>query len=142
LLVGFAIIFDLKLPSSWAQVGTILIAMILGLLVSFSWRFLVNLSGFWFPNSRGIGGMGFALSYFLSGFLMPMRFFPEWFVRVCSFLPFPYMVNTIIETFLGIITGPELWYALLLQAVWVCILFAACQVVLRAGVRKLVIQGG
>ena len=142
LLLGFAVLFDMKLPSSWTQVLAIVIALILGLLVSFSWRFLVNLSAFWFPGSRGIGGVAYSGAYYLSGFLMPMRFFPQWFVRVCSFLPFPYMVNTVIETYLGIITGPELRNALLLQAVWVCILFIVCQVVLRAGVRKLVIQGG
>ena len=142
LLVGFAIFFDINIPSTWSQVFTIVVSLILGLFISFAWRFLVNLSAFWFPNSRGIGGVAYSLSYFLSGFLMPMRFFPQWFVSLNSLLPFPYMVNTVIEVYLGIITGPELWRALLLQAVWVCILFIACQVVLRIGVRKLVMQGG
>jgi ABC-2 type transport system permease protein len=142
LMAGFALFFDMKLPSTWTQGLALLIAMILGLFVSFSWRFLINLSAFWFPDSRGLAGVGYSLTYFLSGFLMPMRFFPQWFIRVSQLLPFPYMVNTVIEVFLGILTGPEIWYALLLQAVWAIVLFTVCQLVLRAGVRKLVIQGG
>jgi ABC-2 type transport system permease protein len=142
LMLGFAIFFEITLPSSWTQVVAIFITMLLGLLISFSWRFLINLSAFWSPDSRGLARVGYSLSYFLSGFLMPMRFFPRWFVQLCSFLPFPYMVNTVIETYLGILTGPELWYAVLLQLAWVVILFFTCQAVLRAGVRKLVIQGG
>ena len=142
LLLAYALFYDISLPSSFAQVLAIGAALVLGLMVSFAWRFLVNLSAFWMPGSRGIGPLAFSLSYFLSGFLMPMRFFPGWFARLCSFTPFPYMVNTVMEVYLGIITGPALWSALLLQAVWVCILFGACQAVLRMGVRKLVIQGG
>jgi ABC-2 type transport system permease protein len=142
ILLGFAVFFRIHLPTTWGQIVSILTALFLGLLVSFSWRFLVNLSGFWFQDSRGIGRVAYSMTYFLSGFLMPMRFFPDWFVRICSFLPFPYMVNSVIEVYLGLLTGAKLRYALLLQAVWVCILFIACHVVLRIGVRKLVIQGG
>jgi len=142
LLLAYALFYDIILPSSFLQVLAIGVSLVLGLLISFAWRFLVNLSAFWIPDSRGIGRVAFSLTYFLSGFLMPMRFFPGWFVRLCSFTPFPYMVNTVTEVYLGIITGPELWFALLLQAVWVCILFGTCQLVLRIGVRKLVIQGG
>ena len=52
------------------------------------------------------------------------------------------MVNTIMEVYLGILTGPDLWRALLLQVVWVLVLVGLCQIVLRIGVRKLVLQGG
>jgi ABC-2 type transport system permease protein len=142
LLVGFSILYNLRFPSTWEQVLAISISLVLGLFVSFAWRFLVNLIAFWIPDARGIGRVSFALTYFLSGFLMPMRFFPGWFVDFCNLTPFPYMVNTVIEVYLGLLTGPGLWHALLLQAVWVIGLFTLCQVVLRSGVRKLVIQGG
>jgi ABC-2 type transport system permease protein len=78
----------------------------------------------------------------LSGFYMPLRFFPDWFVTLTHFTPFPAMVNTIVEVYLGILTGPALLVALLGQGMWLIILVAAGQLVLRAGVRRLVIQGG
>ena len=109
LMLAYALFYDISLPSSFAQVAALGVSLVLGLLVSFAWRFLVNLSAFWTTDSRGIGRLAFSLSYFLSGFLMPMRFFPGWFARACSFTPFPYMVNTVMEVYLGIITGPALW---------------------------------
>ncbi len=110
--------------------------------MSFAWRFLVNLAAFWTPDARGVGRLAFSLSWFLSGFLMPLRFFPNWFVRLANLTPFPSTVNTIVEVYLGVLTGPEIVQALLTQALWVALLFGAGQLVLRAGVRHLVIQGG
>ena len=73
---------------------------------------------------------------------MPLRFFPDWFVQVCNLTPFPSMVNTVIEVYLGTLTGPELLRALGMQLLWIVVLFITCQLVLRAGVCRLVIQGG
>jgi ABC-2 type transport system permease protein len=73
---------------------------------------------------------------------MPLRLFPEWFVRLCYLTPFPHMVNTIVEVYLDVVSGPALVEALLGQFLWVLILIGAGQLVLRAGMRQLVIQGG
>jgi viologen exporter family transport system permease protein len=142
LMVAYAIVFDITLPSSaghWLLVG---VSLLLSVVVSFGWRFLINLAAFWTPDARGVGRFAFGLSWFLSGFLMPLRFFPRWFVRLCNLTPFPAAVNTVIEVYLGVLTGPELVRALLGQVVWIVILLALCEFVLRAGVRQLVIQGG
>jgi ABC-2 type transport system permease protein len=73
---------------------------------------------------------------------MPLRFFPQWFIRLTHFTPFPSMVNTVIEIYLGTLTGPAVAQALLTQVFWIALLFMAGQLALRAGVRHLVIQGG
>jgi ABC-type uncharacterized transport system permease subunit len=52
------------------------------------------------------------------------------------------MVNTIVEVYLDVVSGPALVEALLGQFLWVLILIGAGQLVLRAGMRQLVIQGG
>jgi len=141
-MAAYALIFDITLPKSWGQWLAVGTALTLSLLVSFSYRFLVNLAAFWTPDARGVGRFAFGLSWLLSGFLMPLRFFPTWFVRLCNLTPFPSVINTVIEVYLGLLTGPELFRALGMQLLWVAILFVAGQLALRAGVRKLVIQGG
>ena len=110
--------------------------------MSFSWRFLVNLAAFWTPNAQGIGRFAFILSWFFSGFLTPLAFFPDWVVRLSYLTPFPHMVNTVVEVYLGILNGPDLVLALLNQALWAGSMILAGQFVLRAGVRRLVILGG
>ena len=60
------------------------LSLALAWMISFAWRFLINLSAFWSPNSIGICRLFYSLSWFMSGFFMPLRFMPDWFVRLCS----------------------------------------------------------
>jgi len=142
IMAAYAVVFGITTPGSGVQWLAVGIAVALSWLVSFSWRFLVNLAAFWTPNALGVGRFFFILSWFLSGFLMPLRYFPQWFVRLCYLTPFPYTVNTVVEVYLGVLSGPELVQALLGQLLWVAMLVVAGQFVLRAGVRRLVILGG
>ncbi len=142
LMVAYALFLGIVLPSNAHQWLALSVAMLFAWLVSFSWRFLINLSAFWIPNALGIGRFAFILSWFLSGFLMPLRFYPDWFIRLCNLTPFPHSVNTVIEVYLGLLNGKDLIWAFLGQMVWIAILFVLGQLVLRAGVRRLVILGG
>ncbi len=138
----YAIIFDIYYPTAVTQWAALSIAIVLSWLVSFSWRFLVNLAAFWTPNAQGVGRFAFILSWFFSGFLTPLAFFPEWVIQLSNLTPFPHMVNTVVEVYLGILTGPALIAALINQALWAILLALIGQLVLRAGVRRLVILGG
>lgn len=142
LLVLFSLLYPIQLPRVAWQWLAFALALGLGWLVSFAWRFLVNLSAFWTPDARGVGRIAYTLSGLLSGFLMPLRLYPEWFQRICGLTPFPALFNTSTEIFLGLLTGRALWLALLNQAAWVIILTLGALWLYRAGVRRLVIQGG
>jgi ABC-2 type transport system permease protein len=142
ILVFYALIFGITTPQTFEHWLGLAISLLLAWSLSFAWRFLLNLPAFWSPNALGIARMGFMFSWFFSGFLMPLRFFPDWFTQICNLTPFPHMVNTIIEIYLGLLSGGELLRALLAQFVWLLLLVFIGRLVLQAGVRKLVIQGG
>ena len=78
----------------------------------------------------------------LSGFTLPISFFPDWAARLMQLLPFAGMVNTPIEIYIGVIQGDMLLLRLGMQAFWGIVLLALAHWVLSLGVRKLVIQGG
>lgn len=138
----YALLFDITYPTSMVHWLALIVSLILGLLVGFAFRFLVNLAAFWTPNATGIGRMAFGTVWILSGFFMPLRFFPDWFITFANCTPFPSMVNTTIEVYLGLLSGKELAIALGQQLFWLVALFAAAEFTLRAGVRRLVVQGG
>ncbi len=142
IMVAYALIFDIQVPRTPIQWGVFLLALFLAWLLSFSWRFLVNLAGFWVPNAIGIGRLVFTFSWFFSGFLMPLRFFPDWFIQMCYLTPFPHTINVVVEAFLGVVEPGKMFALLLSQLVWILALFIAGQITLQAGVRRLVIQGG
>jgi ABC-2 type transport system permease protein len=142
ILLAYSLLVRVVVPQSIGQWGALAVSLLLSGLVSFAWRFLVNLSAFWTPNAKGIGRFAFGLVWVLSGFYMPLRYFPEWFQTICYLTPFPAMLNTSVEVYLGLLSGWALWQALAGQLLWAVALILASQVILRAGVRSLVIQGG
>jgi ABC-2 type transport system permease protein len=142
IMAAYAVLVGITFPHGPSQWIALVISLVLAWMISFAWRFLVNISAFWTPDARAIGRFGFMLPYFITGFLMPLRFFPNWFVRLCDLTPFPSMVNSVIEIYLGLVHGPQLVYELAKQAAWVIVLVCVCQLTLKFGVRRLVIQGG
>lgn len=142
LVAAFALVYPIRMPGSISQWLEFFLALGLGWLVSFAWRFLVNLAAFWTPDARGFGRLAYTLSQLFSGFLLPLRLYPDWFSRLCHFTPFPALFNTSSEVFLGLLEGRQLWLALLNQAVWFVVLTGLCLLVYRAGIKRLVIQGG
>lgn len=142
IMLIYALVFEIVVPNGVEQWLAFIMSLVLGLLVSFAWRFLVNLAAFWTPNAVGVGRFAFGLVWIMSGFIMPLRLFPDWFLFLCYLTPFPAMVNTSAEIYLGLLTGPALLQALLEQLFWFVILVMMGQLVLRVGIRRLVIQGG
>jgi ABC-2 type transport system permease protein len=142
IVVIYAVVFRISYPSYPLQWLALLVSLFLAWNISFSWRFLLNLSSFWVPNAIGILRFGFLISWFLSGFLMPLRYFPDWFQKLCYLTPFPHMINTIVEIYLGVVSGSALISLLLLQTAWALGLIIICNLVLWAGIRRLVILGG
>jgi ABC-2 type transport system permease protein len=142
MMFAYAILIGIVFPSGIEQWIALVISLALAWILSFAWRFLLNLSGFWTPDARAIGRIGFVILYFVTGFLMPLRFFPGWFVRLCDYTPFPYMVNTVVEVYLGVLHGSQLAIELIKQGMWAFVLVLACHLTMKAGIRRLVIQGG
>ena len=141
-MLGYVLIYDLYWPKSGSQWLAIGLTLFLSWMLSFTWRFLVNMTAFWTPNARGILRFFFIISWFFSGFLMPLRFFPQWVINISYLTPFPHTLNTVVEIYLGVLQGSELLHALFLQLVWIVGMVVAGSLFLRAGVRRLVILGG
>ncbi|MDQ3411503.1 MAG: ABC-2 family transporter protein [Chloroflexota bacterium] len=134
-----ALLFDLAWPGTISTWLAFFISVNLAILVSFGWRFLLNLSAFWLLDVRGINTIAVLVLNFFSGLLVPIAFFPGWLRTVAEWLPFRAIVMVPVEVFLGQRTPQS---ALLIQAFWVVALRLLGQGVLNAGGRKLVVQGG
>jgi ABC-2 type transport system permease protein len=136
------VLFHLRLPT--APLTWLAFAASLGLaeLVSFGFRFLVNLSAFWVIDYRGIVNMVTLAGTFLSGLAIPLSFLPGWARPVVYALPYASMLQVPIDVFLGKHRGVDLAAALAVQAAWAFSLLALGRLAMAAGVRRLVVQGG
>jgi len=93
----FSLVYPVIVPSRLEQWLALSLAMLLGWLVSFSWRFLVNLVSFWTPDGVGFGRAAYSFSQLLSGFIVPLGLMPDWFQKAAYFTPFPSASRSLIS---------------------------------------------
>ena len=136
-----ALVFDLRYPSPLDALA-FLVSLTLAVVVSFGVRFLYNSAAFWLLDYRGGMTLTITTVLFLSGMVMPIRFFPDWLREAAYALPFAAILQTPVDVWLGKREGLALAGFLALQAVWALALLALGRLALARGTRKLVVQGG
>lgn len=139
MLLIFSYIWGIRWPP---QPLLCVLSMLLAWGTGFLFRFLVNCAAFWSPDAVGFGRFAWAVMGLLCGFLMPLALFPDWFQRAAALTPFPAMLNTPIELWLGVRTGAGAWAQLGIQLLWLGVLFVLAQLTLARGLRRLEVAGG
>jgi ABC-2 type transport system permease protein len=134
-------VFDLRYPGV-GSVVLFLVSLAFAVVVSFGFRFLYNSAAFWLVDIRGVVTLSITVSIFFSGMLLPLSFFPSWLRTVAQALPFASALQTPIDVWLGKYDGVSLFGVLALQVFWALVLLGLGRLALRAGARKLVVQGG
>lgn len=136
------LVFRLAVPHQPLTWAAFILSLALAATVSFALRFIVNLAAFWLLDYRGVGRLAMGLWTVLSGFAIPVAFFPESVRLLARALPFVAFVEVPVDIFLRRAQGLDLAAALLFQAGWAAALLAAGRWLLAAARRKVVIQGG
>jgi len=142
MMLIYLVAYPITLPASAGQALAFLVSMLMGWFISFCWRFIYSLAGFWSPDAQGIGRMGSTLAIFASGFLMPIGFLPPAVQTALNFTPFPSFVMTPISIWVNALTGPALAGALAAQVFWCAAMALLAHLILASGIKRLVIQGG
>jgi ABC-2 type transport system permease protein len=142
IMLAYAVATRLVGPSDIKMALSFAISLLLAMLVSFAWRFCVNITALWSADALGFARLGYTLAMFLSGFLVPVAFFPPWLKTIANWTPFPAMIEMPVQIWLGILSGPAAISALIQQALWLSVMVLIGRLMLAAGTRKLVIQGG
>jgi ABC-2 type transport system permease protein len=78
----------------------------------------------------------------LMGFFVPIHLFPSWLQDLCKLTPFPSIIQTPIDIYLGKIPLSQTVSVIGVQAVWIMLMSIVAFGLLRLGERRMVIQGG
>jgi ABC-2 type transport system permease protein len=142
ILVVGQLTFGLRWPSwplTWLAVSA---SVAVAVAVCFAWVFLIELTGFWTIQTRGIRQIGMAVMLFMSGFTVPVRLFPDWLRSVALALPFAAVAQVPCDVWLERFSAQDLLAALGTQLAWALALLAAAQLVVNLATRRVVTQGG
>ncbi|QXE36665.1 ABC-2 family transporter protein [Streptomyces sp. GMY02] len=135
-------VFELALPADPLTWLAFLVAVTLGVVVSFAIRFLVALSAFWLLDGAGAAQMALLAGLFFSGMLLPLPVFPGALGEVAAALPWSSLLQIPADVLLGKHTGWDLAGAYAFQAGWAVALLAAGRVLQSVATRRVVVQGG
>ncbi|MET7682819.1 ABC-2 family transporter protein [Streptomyces sp. NPDC005423] len=134
-----ALVFPVALPGEWGTWAAFLVAVVLGMVVSFGIRYLIALSAFWLMDGAGVTQMAMLLGFFCSGMMLPLNVFPGVLGEVVRLLPWSSMLQRPADVLLG---EADPWSTFAFQAFWAVLLLGAGQLAQSAATRRVVVQGG
>jgi ABC-2 type transport system permease protein len=135
-----ALFFDMYAPRELTTYPFFMISMALAVLVGFGCRFLISSVSYWLLDARGQWMAWSIASVLLSGLAFPLWFLPHPLaLALYAGTPIPSVMQVPLDVLIERLPPGQ---GLALQATWVVVLLAACQLVQRRAERRLVVQGG
>ncbi len=120
-----------------------LLSLLFSYLTVFFLSFMFGLYAFW---SRGsifaIRRVRQTATNLLSGSVIPLAFFPAWFVSAISFLPFLSVYHIPLSVYLGKVSGVELFFALGQQLAWIIVLLGIAKFLWGRATKQFEALGG
>ncbi|MDR6227611.1 ABC transporter permease [Desmospora profundinema] len=141
-MVIVSLLFPVQLPTFGAVWGWFAVSLILGFFINTQINILTGLFAFFILNNNGLIRAKRVMVDLLSGLVIPLHFFPAWAQQGLSFLPFQgisYVPSTILSHGMPM---EELWSFLMVQAIWVLLLWIPIRGLWFHARRRLVVQGG
>lgn len=133
-----AVVFDLRLPTTALGVLALVTSIVLAGTAATVVRFLVGSIAFWTPDFRGVYALIFGPLYLLSGFVIPLEFFPGVVGAVAEAGP----LSALLRAPVAVATGREVALSLASQVIWIGVGVAVCALVLDRATRRMVVFGG
>lgn len=103
---------------------------------------LTTVTLLWTVSGEGVSRLVPALSYVLSGMVVPIPLMPPWAQPILYFLPFRGLMDIPFRLYLGNIPADQLWRLLAFQWAWILALVLCGRWLLARGIGRMVVQGG
>lgn len=135
-----ALLLPLRLPDTLGGLALLGASLVLAAVVSFQLRFLFGSAAFWTPDYRSLFMLVFPVLWLLSGFVVPVDFFPEPLRALVDWSPLiPLLMAPVRVATQGSAAQVR---ALATQVAWVALLWLGGRAVLALASRRLVVHGG
>jgi ABC-2 type transport system permease protein len=141
-MVIVSFLFPLRISSDLSTWGLFSLSILLSFLINTQINLLTGITTFFLYNNTGLIRAKRMVIDLFSGLLLPISFFPLWAQEVFRFLPFQGISYVPSMIFTNGFSEAEALEAIILQGVWVIILFIPIQFLWNIAKKQLVIQGG
>ncbi|MFH0878423.1 MAG: ABC-2 family transporter protein [Lentisphaerota bacterium] len=142
LLVLAGLFFGLPLPASRTALPVFLVSCLFSFGILWLLSALSGMLAFWTIEIGHMGLVKDTLVWLMSGGVVPIWFFPEWFQALSRYLPFIYTYQTPLAIYIGRTPVREAAPALAVQFFWLILLGVLVRYVWHCGHRRVMVQGG
>lgn len=129
-------------PPNPGRICLYLISALLGYMVLFLINFCFGILSFYVTNIWGIRNLKYAILDFLSGVIIPIAFLPGWLQHILDFVPFSSINYFPVIIYLGKISNAEVLRTLMIQIVWIFVLFLLSKLLWNKAIKRLTLLGG
>jgi len=134
--------YNLLLPASPAAFLLFLISLIFGLILTTCISMLMYISMFKTHTLIGSLALFAIITDFFGGHYIPVPLMPDWLQKVSAFLPFRYASDLPLRIYSGHIAGAEAYYGILIELMWIAVLFVLGHFLMKRVTKKVVVFGG
>jgi ABC-2 type transport system permease protein len=132
--VGFEIVLS--------DVLFFLITLTLAAVLNFYLFFQISLTAFWLTEVGALFGVVSVIVMVLSGGVFPISVFGDWYVNLSQYLPFMYTTYFPISVLTGIFDTNKIITGIIMQVIWIAVLWFVSKIVWKTGLKKYVSVGG
>ena len=129
-------------PADIATLGWFLLSVFLTAMLQFLISFTMAMLAFWVLEVSTFIFILFAIEYIAGGHLFPLDILPTMISDALNFTPFPYQMFFPVSVYLGKTSGAVLGWGLIVQVLWVVVMYSVARFIWSRGVRKYAAFGG
>jgi ABC-2 type transport system permease protein len=134
--------YGVRPPESPAAGAAWIISMCFALLLGCTIGNIMSISTLWTLSGLGMQRIVPALIMVFSGMVVPLVYYPEWAQGILRYLPFSGLLDIPLRFYLGVLPVADLPSFALIQVTWTVAFMTLGVMLLKLGMRGVVIQGG
>lgn len=120
----------------------ILTLFFLSFLLAYLIKYIIGLAAIWTSEVNWLTSFNELVMLVLSGSLLPLEFFPDWFQSISAYLPFQYLNYIPVLALQGQVTTQQTLSHITIQIIWIIILLLITQLIWNRGLKKYTAYGG
>ncbi|MCB0343680.1 MAG: ABC-2 family transporter protein [Bdellovibrionales bacterium] len=136
------LVFPVQLPAGLLAFFMFCFSTLVGFIVLAQFNFLIGMAAFPLKSIQGIMRAKYFIIQLLSGLLLPLTFFPDWFRSALEVLPFKLISYIPLQFYLGKVDSSQIAGIVLTQVAWIAVLWFAGRYFWMRAFSRLTLQGG
>lgn len=134
--------YNLNLSISFFRLILFLITFILSIFLMATLVTLYHVICLFTIDEKGIVNIFMVLADILSGLVVPVSFFPTYLKNINNYLPFRYVSDFPFRFYVNDISIHDGYIGIIIQIIWIIILFIIGRLLTKKALKNVVVQGG